>query len=80
MAKCAYLDTCPFFQDQLDDMPALARVFKEQYCRDDFENCARYMLKSTLGPELMPTNMWPNKIDEAKELIARHRRGQFKST
>ena len=44
MAECHRLQGCPFFRDALDEMPALAEMYKDRYCREDNSDCAREYL------------------------------------
>ena len=73
MADCECLAGCPFFNDQMADMPSMAEHIKERYCRADSENCARYMVFKTLGKPHVPPDLFPREVDRAKQLIANHR-------
>lgn len=44
MRNCDYLDGCPFFGDQLPDMPKTAELYKALYCYSDFKRCARLLV------------------------------------
>lgn len=73
MPECEYMDTCTFFNDRMPRMPASAELFKLQYCRSDKASCARYMILSELGRQRVPKDMYPNEIERAKRILARHR-------
>ncbi len=70
MADCPRLVKCIFFNDRMAQMPSMADIFKQGYCRSDFERCARFVVAARLGPENVPGNLYPNDQDVAKKLIA----------
>lgn len=70
MATCECLPRCPFFNDQMADIPATAELLKHRYCLSDYNTCARYMVFKALGREKVPSNLFPNHSDKAKALIA----------
>ena len=69
MANCECLETCPFFNDQMENMPGLSTMYKRSYCKGDFASCARYMVFKALGKPSVPSDMFPNQQDRARELI-----------
>ena len=69
MADCECLPACPFFNDKMSGMPAMAEMMKKQYCRSQFENCARFTVRQTLGKENVPGDLFPNQMDRARQLI-----------
>ena len=73
MAECPKLGVCPFFNDQLANMPAVAESLKERFCRGDFESCARYRVSSVLGKERVPGNLFPQEADTADRLLSNHK-------
>ena len=70
MAECELLEKCIFFNDKMSNMPAMASIFKDKYCKDDNTECARYMVFKALGREKVPPNLFPNMQDKAKEVIS----------
>jgi hypothetical protein len=70
MADCEKLLKCPFFGDQMPDMPAVANLMKETYCRGDKLSCARYRVSSR-GIQV-PPDLLPNDTDRAAELLGQH--------
>ena len=44
MSDCECLATCPFFNDKMAEMPAMAEMYKRNYCRGDSCTCARHMV------------------------------------
>lgn len=71
MADCELLAGCVFFNDKLDNMPGLAEIYKDRYCRKDNSQCARYVVAQALGREKVPLNLYPNQMPRAKEIIAK---------
>jgi hypothetical protein len=70
MAECECLSGCPFFNDKMKEMPALAQMYKTKYCRNgENADCARHMVKVALGKEKVPADLYPNQIDKAKAII-----------
>ncbi|PLY12682.1 MAG: hypothetical protein C0624_00490 [Desulfuromonas sp.] len=70
MSECQLLETCIFFNDQMDAMPAVANLMKNRYCKGDFAACARLKVVKTVGREKVPTDMFPNQDDYAERTIA----------
>ncbi len=71
--ECIRLKGCPFFNDQLSDMPAVADLLKKQYCKGNFENCARYIVAKEIGKENVPKDLWPNQDDRLKDILKKER-------
>ena len=71
MPQCEFADKCPFFNDEMDDMPSMAKMFKDRYCNGIWASCARYMIRTQLGPDGMVPNLWPNQESKARDIIAR---------
>jgi hypothetical protein len=70
MADCECLSGCPFFNDKMANMPAMANSYKRKYCRGNFEKCARYMVFKTLGKPKVPADLYPNQQEKAQQIIA----------
>lgn len=69
MAECDLTKTCIFFNDKMADMPSTAEIFKNIYCKGDFENCARMMIVKNLGREKVPADLFPNQSAKALDII-----------
>ena len=69
MADCECLKTCPFFNDQMANMPAVADLMKRRYCHTDSSGCARYQVFSRLGRENVPADLFPNQEDYARRIL-----------
>lgn len=70
MANCALTETCIFFNDKMADMPSMADMYKNRYCRIDHTSCARYRVFEVLGREKVPTDLYPNDGERATALIS----------
>ena len=71
MADCEKLPKCPFFHDQLPDMPELADSLKALFCRGDSSECARHIVATTVGPEHVPPDLFPRQVERARAIVAR---------
>ena len=69
MADCECLKGCIFFNDKMAGMPSMADIMKKKYCQGDFSHCARHMVFKAKGKGNVPTNLFPNQVDVAKNLI-----------
>jgi hypothetical protein len=69
MADCEKLPTCIFFNDQMDEMPTVAHLMKQQYCRGNFAACARYRVAEALGGSKVPRDLFPNDAKRADRLL-----------
>jgi hypothetical protein len=74
MSKCEVLATCVFFNTEMAIMPGTTELTKSEYCRKDFERCARYMVFKALGREAVPANLYPSETLRAKEIISQQNR------
>lgn len=64
------LPACAFFNGRMANKPATAELMKKQYCRSDFKRCARYMVFEKLGGDSVPSHLFPNNVERAREIIA----------
>lgn len=69
MPDCENLATCPFFNDKMADMPSMAGIYKNKYCRDEFASCARHMVCKVLGKAGVPRDLFPNQLSRAQKLL-----------
>lgn len=72
MAMCENLSKCPFYQGQMSLDSGLGSMYKKRYCEGNRSLCARYMVSSSLGKEYVPSSLYPNMTDKAKEILAAH--------
>lgn len=69
MPECDFIAVCPFFNDQLENMPGTAKLYEKTTCRGDFESCARFIVRNALGPDAVPRDLFPNDRERAEKLI-----------
>jgi hypothetical protein len=69
MAECPSLSTCPFFNDKMANMPGKTISIKKKYCLGNNSICARYMVASKLGKEKVPSDLFPEDVDRANEIL-----------
>lgn len=70
MGECEFINTCPFFNDELEGRETDIEKLKNDYCRTNSLHCARYIVAITLGKERMPPNLYPDEKDRAYMIIA----------
>ncbi len=73
MATCEKLEKCPFYQGKMSMDSGLGSMYKKKYCEGDKTGCARYMVATTVGPDYVTMNLYPNMVDKAKAIIAENR-------
>lgn len=71
MSSCPFLAGCPFFNDKLANMPMISGYLKLQFCNDRYAECARYLVRTQLGPEHVPGDMFPNEPLRAHDMVQR---------
>jgi len=71
MANCEKLAACPFFNNKMAAIPALAEAMKQKYCRGDMSQCARYKVAQALGKEKVPGDLYPGQSERADALIGK---------
>ena len=69
LADCELLKICPFFNDQLKNMPVASDTMKKIYCRWNFTKCARYKIAIVLGRKKVPSDLFPADSRRADEIL-----------
>lgn len=69
MAECEKLSKCPFFNDQMVDMPAVATMLKNRYCLGDKTECARYQVAK--ADVVVPSDLFPHERERARQILAK---------
>ena len=69
MADCELLEICPFFSDQLKNMPAASNTIKKIYCRWNFVKCSRYKIAIVLGRKKVPSDLFPGDSRRAEDIL-----------
>ena len=70
MQECELIESCPFYNGQLEGDKVQIDAMKEKYCKVNNLNCARYMIFIALGRESMPEELFPHQKDRAYEVIS----------
>ncbi len=74
MAHCEKLEKCPFYQGKMSMESGLGAMYKKKYCEGDKTACARYQIATTLGPDFVNNNIYPNMNDLANKIIAENKK------
>lgn len=74
MSECSLTKGCIFFNDKMEAKPGLTSMYKNKYCKGNYEDCARYMVATTIGRGEVPSNMFPNMKEKAEEIISNNRK------
>lgn len=69
MSNCPSITLCPFFNDKMKEMPAMANMLKKKYCLSNHVDCARWLVSSKFGRAGVPDNLHPGQNDRARALI-----------
>jgi hypothetical protein len=69
MPDCKLLDKCIFFNEQMDNMPAMLEVYKEKYCKENNKLCARFIVAETIGRKFVPRDLFPHQVERAYDII-----------
>ena len=70
MPECEYTLNCPFFNDQMANRPATADLIKNEYCRKKYTACARYIVRSKLGADKVPPDLFPGHTDRIAGILS----------
>jgi hypothetical protein len=71
MAECEFLQACPFFNDRMPIEAGIGALYKQRYCKNNKDACARYMVRKALGKEKVPADLYPNMLERAGEIITK---------
>ena len=69
MTDCEQIEKCSFINDKLADKPATAEMYMKAYCRGGNVQCARFIVFSALGSGSVPSDLFPNQVEKAYDLI-----------
>ena len=67
--ECPYLNVCPFFTRNQNDMADLCKKLKKEVCLQDNTHCARLRVRDALGMEFVPTLMMPHQHEWADQIL-----------
>jgi hypothetical protein len=65
---CVNIDRCPIPLDE-----GVGPIYKKRFCKDNWDDCARFAVFSTLGPAHVPRWLRPNMRKEGEQIILRER-------
>ncbi len=74
MATCEKLAKCPFYQGEMKMDSGIGSMYKKRYCEGDKNQCARYQIATTVGPQFVNNSIYPNMADLAKSIIEKNRK------
>ncbi len=66
--KCELLSCCEFFDFELKSSK-IADRFKQKYCNNCKDACARYMVARSSGLDSIPKGLYPNEYDKALQIL-----------
>lgn len=69
MPRCAYTDTCVFFNDEVGYSIDLQASMRMSYCLGDYPTCARYRAIRTIPRDQLPKDLIPSDNAWADELV-----------
>lgn len=73
MSKCPSSERCPFFlNNKMTDLNGVTRLYKRRYCDGDNSECARWKIGSTIGKQYVPSDLYPNELSRALEILDAH--------
>jgi hypothetical protein len=71
MKKCAIIDGCPFFNDQLPRIHTAKERedMKRKFCCGGSSQCARFIVAKALGLEEVPANLFPEDLFRVSTIL-----------
>lgn len=71
MPECSLIANCAFFNDKMANKPGTAEMMKKKYCKEQYTDCARYVVCKALGRDKVPADLFPIQTDRATEMLKR---------
>jgi hypothetical protein len=71
VTSCRFRRSCAFFRNEMEYMPGTAGLYREKYCRRARSKCARYAVYHALGPQAVPSDLFPYQHDRAEAILAK---------
>lgn len=68
--RCEKLDKCPFYLEKMPIDSALGAMYRKNYCETDKTKCARYIVATSVGPEHVTVDLYPNMHQRAERILA----------
>ncbi len=69
MSECGHFSRCTFFEDRMSKMPGMAEMLKGRYCQGEFGECARHRVTEEFGIDAVPSDLFPNQLDVAEQIL-----------
>jgi hypothetical protein len=63
------LAKCRYFIDNLRNSPSTAAMVQNNYCRNKFTECARFVAFEKLGEARVPRDLSPSETERVETLI-----------
>ena len=72
MARCEDAKKCSFLNNLvMVVIPNSVDIYKQLYCLDNANDCARNMVSQALGSDAVPINLFPHHKDRAAKILMR---------
>jgi hypothetical protein len=72
MSRCEDSEDCKFLHNLIMViMPTSVNLYKQLYCLENSNNCARNMVSQALGSDAVPTDLFPHHKDRAEMILSR---------
>lgn len=71
---CENFAGCPFYHEKMPVDKGLGAVYRKTYCDVNNKKCARYMVATTVGPQAVPLDLYPNMASRAEQIIAEQKK------
>ena len=68
--KCELVEYCPFFKDQMAGMPRSTRIAMEMFCKEEYQECARFVVFIECGAENVPSDLFPGEMKRARKIVS----------
>ena len=69
MIECEHLSDCAYFKGNIFNMPITEEMIKNEYCRCNPFQCARYFILKILGNPDIPVLLRPDQTGWARDFI-----------
>lgn len=70
MQGCECKQYCFFILDKKQNMPRLAKKYEQDFCNENFQDCARYQMYQE-NTSKVPSDLIPTDIDRVAEIKLR---------
>ncbi len=67
--ECPYVSKCIFFEDKMSHIPTIVTLMQESYCKNNFKECAIFIIFNNLGSNYIPTDLFPHEYSRAMDIL-----------